>query len=74
MDCTASIEAKREALLRAQEHELDLAATARCTVMMIFDETFSVSTIFLPTCFDSVALILTRFKTNRAFQWRDAQR
>ncbi|KAN0063900.1 Nucleoporin nup84 [Thecaphora frezii] len=40
MDVNASIEAKREALLRAQEHQLDLAAVARCTVSMVFDDLF----------------------------------
>ncbi|EPQ28030.1 uncharacterized protein PFL1_04357 [Pseudozyma flocculosa PF-1] len=45
MDVNTSVEAKREALMRAHEHELDLAAVARCTVSMVFDDLFSTVSI-----------------------------
>lgn len=40
MDVNASREAKALALRRAEEHSLDLAAVARCTVDIVFDELF----------------------------------
>ena len=40
MDVNASREAKAHALRQAEEHNLDLAAVARCTVELIFDELF----------------------------------
>ncbi len=40
MDVNASREAKAHALRQAEEHNLDLAAVARCTVEIVFDELF----------------------------------
>lgn len=40
MDVNASRDAKAHALRQAEEHNLDLAAVARCTVEMVFDELF----------------------------------
>lgn len=45
MDVHAALEVRRTALLRAQEHDLDLAAVSRRTVKMIFDEVFPVSVV-----------------------------
>ncbi len=40
MDINASREAKAHALRQAEEHNLDLAAVARCTVDLVFDDLF----------------------------------
>ncbi|TKY90382.1 hypothetical protein EX895_000380 [Sporisorium graminicola] len=40
MDINASREAKAHALRQAEQHNLDLAAVARCTVEIVFDELF----------------------------------
>ncbi|CCF49257.1 hypothetical protein NDA11_004835 [Ustilago hordei] len=40
MDVNASREAKAHALRQAEQHNLDLAAVARCTVDIVFDELF----------------------------------
>ncbi|GAC98381.1 hypothetical protein PHSY_005975 [Pseudozyma hubeiensis SY62] len=40
MDVNASREAKAHALRQAEQHNLDLAAVARCTVEMAFDDLF----------------------------------
>lgn len=45
MDPDASFDQKKQALLRAQQHHLDVAAIAKETVRMILDEAFSVSWI-----------------------------
>lgn len=40
MDVNASRDAKAHALRQAEQHNLDLAAVARCTVEIVFDELF----------------------------------
>ncbi|EST08662.1 Nuclear pore protein [Kalmanozyma brasiliensis GHG001] len=40
MDVNSSCEAKAHALRQAEEHNLDFAAVARCTVDIVFDELF----------------------------------
>lgn len=43
MDPNATKEARREALLRARQHNLDVAAIAKETVRMILENAFAVS-------------------------------
>ncbi len=47
LDLQLDIASRRQALLRAKEHDLDAASVARRTVALIFDELFPVSVIIL---------------------------
>jgi nuclear pore complex protein Nup107 len=47
MDANATKETRREALLRARQHNLDVAVIAKETVRMILENAFAVSHTFL---------------------------